>query len=98
MSIGSSVKRNVLASWGVHACNMVIGFFLTRFTLDVLGVSTYGNWLFINSIAGYASLLYCGFGETISRYVAKYHSDSDQQRLNEVVSLITYVFRGLGAI
>lgn len=97
MSLGSSVKRNVLASWGVHACNMVIGFFLTRYTLDVLGVSTYGNWLFINSIASYSSLLYCGFGETVSRYVAKYHSDDDQQRLNEVVSLVTYVFRGLGA-
>ena len=98
MSIGSSVRRNVLASWGVHACNMVIGFFLTRYTLDVLGVSAYGNWLFINSIAGYAALLYCGFGETVSRYVAKYHSDDDQQRMNEVVSLVTYIFRGLGGI
>ncbi len=97
MSTGSSVKRNVLASWGVHACNMVIGFFLTRFTLDVLGVSTYGNWLFINSIASYATLLYCGFGETISRYVARYHADQDQHRMNEVVSLVAYIFRGLGA-
>ncbi|WP_083842766.1 lipopolysaccharide biosynthesis protein [Schlesneria paludicola] len=98
MTTGSSVKRNVIASWGVHASNMVIGFFLTRYTLDVLGVSTYGNWLFINSIAAYANLLYCGFGETISRYVSKYHADNDQQRMNEVVSLVTYIFRGLGCI
>ena len=98
MSSGSSVKRNVLASWGVHAVNMVIGFFLTRYTLEVLGVSTYGNWLFINSIAAYSSLLYCGFGETVSRYVSKYHSDNDQKRMNEVVSLVTYVFRGLGCL
>lgn len=96
--MASSVKRNVLASWGVHACNMVIGFFLTRYTLEVLGVSTYGNWLFINSIAGYANLLYCGFGETVSRYVAKYHSDKDQRGMNHVVSLVTFVFRGLGCI
>ncbi len=88
----------MLASWGVHASNMVIGFFLTRYTLDVLGVSTYGNWLFINSIASYANLMYCGFGETVSRYVAKYHTDHDQRRMNEVVSLVTYVFRGLGCI
>lgn len=98
MTTGSSVKRNVLASWGVHAFNLVIGFFLTRYTLDVLGVSTYGNWLFINSIASYASLLYCGFGETVSRYVARYHADGDQPRMNEVVSLITYVFRFLGCL
>ncbi len=85
-------------SWGTHAINMVIGFFLTRYTLDVLGMSSYGNWLFINSIASYANLLYCGFGETVSRFVARYHSDQDQRRMNEVVSLVTYVFRGLGAI
>ena len=98
MSSGSSVKRNVLASWGLHAFNMVIGFYLTKYTLDVLGVSTYGNWIFINSIAGYSNVLYCGFGETISRYVAKYHADNDQRRLNEVVSLVAYIFRGLGVI
>lgn len=98
MIMGSSIRRNVIASWGVHACNMVIGFFLTRYTLDVLGVSTYGNWLFINSIAGYASLLYCGFGETVSRYVAKYHADEDQRRMNDVVSLVTFLFLGLGGI
>lgn len=96
MKSGSSVKRNVLASWGTHAFNMVIGFFLTRYTLDVLGVSTYGNWLFINSIAAYANLLYCGFGETVSRYVSRYHADNDQRKMNEVVSLVSVVFRGLG--
>ena len=74
MSLNGSVKRNVLASWGTHASNLVLGFFLTRYTLDVLGVSTYGSWLLINSIAGYSGLLYFGFGDTISRYVAKYHS------------------------
>lgn len=98
MATGSSVKRNVLASWGVHASNVVIGFFLARYTLDVLGVSTYGGWLFINSIASYLNLLYCGFGETVSRYVSKYHADGDQRRMNEVVSLIAYIFRALGGI
>jgi O-antigen/teichoic acid export membrane protein len=95
---GSSVKRNVLASWALHAFNMVIGFFLTRYTLEVLGKSTYGNWLFINSIASYAGLMYLGLGETISRYVAKHQADGDQKRMNEVVSLIAYLFRGLGAV
>lgn len=98
MSSGSSVKRNVIASWGAHAINLVIGFFLTRYTLDVLGVSTYGNWLFINSIAGYASLLYFGFGETVSRFVARRHSDGDQRGMNEVVSLASAVFFGLGCV
>ena len=84
MATAGTVKRNVLASWGTHASNLVFGFFLTRYTLDVLGVSTYGSWLLINSIASYAGLLYCGLGETVSRYVAKYHSEGNPTRVNQM--------------
>ncbi len=98
MSFAGSVTRNVLASWGTHASNLVIGFFLTRYTLDVLGVSTYGSWLLINSIASYAALLYCGLGETISRYVAKYHSEQNWHRINQVVTLVLTIYLGMGAI
>ncbi|MBS0201496.1 MAG: polysaccharide biosynthesis C-terminal domain-containing protein [Planctomycetes bacterium] len=98
MSSIGSVTRNVLASWGTHASNLVIGFFLTRYTLDVLGVSTYGSWLLINSIASYSALLYCGLGETISRYVAKYHSEGNWLRINQVVTLVLSIYLGMGAV
>lgn len=98
MSFAGSVTRNVLASWGTHASNIVIGFFLTRYTLEVLGVSTYGSWLLINSIASYAALLYCGLGETISRYVAKYHSEGDPHRINQVVTLVLAIYLGMGGV
>lgn len=97
MSLGT-VTRNVLASWGTHASNLVIGFFLTRYTLDVLGVSTYGSWLLINSMASYAALLYCGLGETISRYVAKYHSEQDWRRINQVVTLVLTIYLAMGGV
>ncbi len=98
MSSAGSVTRNVLASWGTHASNLVIGFFLTRYTLDVLGVSTYGSWLLINSIASYSGLLYCGLGETISRYVAKYHSEGNPHRINQVVTLVLSIYLGMGGV
>ncbi|MEI8382338.1 MAG: hypothetical protein WCJ09_19560, partial [Planctomycetota bacterium] len=93
-----SVTRNVLASWGTHASNIVIGFFLTRYTLDVLGVSTYGSWLLINSIASYSALLYCGMGETISRYVAKYHSEGNPHRVNQVITFVLSIYLGMGSV
>ena len=98
MSNAGSVKRNVLASWGTHASNLVIGFFLTRYTLDTLGVSTYGSWLLINSIASYSGLLYCGMGETISRFVAKYHSERDSYRISQVVTLVLTIYLGMGIV
>lgn len=98
MSRLGSVTRNVLASWGTHAANLVIGFFLTRYTLDMLGVSTYGSWLLINSIASYAGLLYCGLGETISRYVAKYHSEQNWHRINQVITLVLTIYLAMGGV
>lgn len=98
MSRPGSVTRNVLASWGTHASNLVIGFFLTRYTLDILGVSTYGSWLLINSIASYASLLYCGLGETVSRYIAKYHSEQNWHRINQVITLVLTIYLGMGGV
>lgn len=98
MSSAGAVKRNVLASWGTHASNLVFGFFLTRYTLDVLGVSTYGSWLLINSIASYAGLLYLGLGETVSRYVAKYHSEGNVTRVNQILSVILAAYLVLGGV
>lgn len=98
MSRLGSVTRNVLASWGTHAANLVIGFFLTRYTLQVLGVSTYGSWLLINSIASYAGLLYCGLGETVSRYIAKYHSEQNWRRINQVVTLVLTIYVVMGGV
>ena len=98
MASTGTVKRNVLASWGTHASNIVIGFFLTRYTLDVLGVSSYGSWLLLNSIAGYAALLYCGLGETISRFVAKYHSENNPHRVNQILTFALAIYLLMGGV
>jgi O-antigen/teichoic acid export membrane protein len=94
----STVKKNVLFSWGAHAFAMLVGFFLMPYVLSVLGDKQYGSWVFINSLAGYASLLYVGFGETISRYVSKFHSEGNTKRINEVVSLVLTIYLGMGLV
>jgi O-antigen/teichoic acid export membrane protein len=94
----TSVKRNVLASWFAHGVSIVIGFFLMPYVVGVLGDKTYGSWVFINSMASYAGLLYFGFGDTISRYVAKYHGEKNPQRINEIVSLILAIYLVMGAV
>lgn len=86
------MRVNVAASWMAYAMRLLIGFFLMPFVIHVLGDSQYGFWIFINSIAGYAGLMYLGFGATVSRYVAKYQASEDWQNLNETVSLVTCVY------
>ncbi len=93
-----SVKLNVLASWGAHAVTVVVGFFLMPYVIKTLGDHQYGTWVFINSMASYAGLLYFGFGDTISRYVAKYQAAGDDRRLNEVVTLVLTIYLAMGAV
>lgn len=92
-----SMKRNVLASWGAHGLTMIVGFFLMPYVVRVMGDDSYGTWLFINSMASYAGILYFGFGDTISRYVAKFQAEGDYRRVNQIVSLIVAFYTVTGA-
>lgn len=93
-----ALQRNVCATWLVHGVNLAIGFVLMPFVLRTLGNGSYGSWVFINSIAGYASLLYLGFGDTVGRYVSRYHSRQEWQKLSEIVTLIFSVYLSMGAV
>ncbi|MDZ4689637.1 MAG: oligosaccharide flippase family protein [Planctomycetaceae bacterium] len=94
----ASLKRNVLVSWGAHGLAIVIGFFLMPYVVRVMGDRTYGTWVFINSIASYGGLLYFGFGETISRYVAKYQAERKYERISQIVTLILAIYLVMGAV
>jgi O-antigen/teichoic acid export membrane protein len=93
-----SVRRNILAGWMAHLVTVLIGFFMMPYVLGVLGEAQYGTWVFLNAVAGYATLVYAGFGGTICRYVADAWSRKDLQRLNAVVSTIQVVYLGTAAI
>lgn len=93
-----AVKRNVLASWVAHAVTLVCGFFLMPYVIDVLGDQQYGTWVLINSIAAYSGVLYLGFGETISRYVATYEAENRPDRVNKVVTLVLAVYGVMGTL
>lgn len=97
-AVKSSMKRNVVASWLVHGASLVIGFFLMPYVIHVLGDGQYGVWVFINCIAGYAGILYLGFGATIARYVAKYSAAEDWDKLNEVTSLVFFFYLTMGLV
>lgn len=86
------LKINLLASWGDHAVGIAIGLFLMPFVLNKVGDDQYGLWLFICSIAGYSGLLNLGFGETISRFVARHHAKGEIDQVNRFVNVIGAVY------
>lgn len=94
----ASLKRNVLVSWSAHGLAIVVGFFLMPYVVRVLGDHTYGTWVFVNSLASYAGLLYFGFGDTISRYVAKYHAERKYERISQIVTLVLAIYLTMGSV
>ena len=94
----SSLRINLFASWAAHVVTLVIGFFMMPYVLGILGDSTYGMWIMINSIASYAGLLHFGFGTTISRYVSTHRAQEDWARLNQIVNLVLAAYSVLGSI
>ncbi|MBX3449429.1 MAG: polysaccharide biosynthesis C-terminal domain-containing protein [Planctomycetaceae bacterium] len=98
LGLAGSLKRNVAASWVAHAVTLVVGVFLMPYVVSVLGDHQYGTWVFINSIAGYSGLLYLGFGETISRYVATYQSQGDLRKVNAITTMVLGVYTAMGLV
>lgn len=87
-----TLRKNILAGWGAHLVTMLIGFFLMPYIIATVGETQYGAWVFINAVAGYAGLVYAGFGATICRYVSDLSAKKEWTRLNQFVSSIQSVY------
>ncbi len=87
-----SLTRSVSAKWLAHLVVMAVGFFLMPYVMRTIGESGYGAWVFVNSVAGYSTLLYMGFGSTVCRFVADKRARHDWDGLNAVASGVFAVF------
>ncbi len=80
------IVRNVLASWGGQLIFIIAGFILPRVIDNSLGAASLGVWDFAWSIISYFGLMQGGIGASVNRYVAKYRTEGNQQKVNESVS------------
>ncbi len=87
-----SLTRSVSAKWLAHLVVMAVGFFLMPYVMRTIGEAGYGAWVFVNSVAGYSTLLYMGFGSTVCRFVADKRARHDWDGLNAVTSGVFAVY------
>ena len=91
--------RNVLANWATYFASGAVSFFLTPFIVRHLGNSAYGVWTLLVSMTGYLGFLDLGIRGAVTRYVAKFHSESDHEKSSQTVSSSLWpFFCGLGAL
>lgn len=95
-----SALRNVSANWGGFACSAIISFFLSPFVVHHLGNSAYGLWVLVASLTGYLGLLNLGVRATVTRYVAGFYAESNDDETNAVTSsaFVIFLIAGLLAV
>ncbi len=92
------VARNVSTRYLAIFIDGAIGLVLLPFNVSHLGPSTYGLWILITSVTWFFGVLDLGYGGALPKFIAKYRAWRDRTALNEVVSTVTLVFGGLGAM
>jgi O-antigen/teichoic acid export membrane protein len=63
-----------------------------------LGTVGYGVWTLILSLTGYLGLLDLGVRGAVTRYIAKFHSQTDHEKSSEVASSAMAIFGSAGVI
>lgn len=90
--------RNVLANWCGYFFSILITFFVSPFVVHHLGDSAYGIWILLVSLTGYLGLLDLGVRGAVTRYVAKFHAQSNHKESGQIASAALSVFLLTGAV
>ena len=93
-----SALRNVLSNWGGFVFSSIIAFFLSPFVVHHLGNSAYGIWVLVGSLTGYLGLLNLGVRSAVTRYVAQFHAESNDQEASSVASSALAIFIAAGTV
>jgi O-antigen/teichoic acid export membrane protein len=92
------VVRNVISNWGSYAIAMGVNFFLSPYVVNHLGNMTYGVWTLLLSLTGYLGLLDLGVRGAVTRYVARFHTETDHKRASNVASSAMLIFSTAGLL
>src|ERR1700722_11989412 len=89
--------RNIGSNWVVTLITIVATYFLTPFTIHVLGSSGYGTWTLITAMTGYMSLLALGVPMACVRYLAQHVAEGDARKMNQAIGSCVGLYLMLGA-
>lgn len=90
--------RNVLANWGGYIFSAGINFVLSPLVVHSLGDSSYGIWILLGSLVGYLGLLDLGVRAAVTRYVARFHAESNHLEATRVASSALVTFSSIGLL
>lgn len=87
-------RKNILASFVIRGCNIVISLVLVPLTIHYINPSQYGIWLTLSSIIGWLSFFDIGFGNGLKNKFAEAIATGNHQ-LARIYLSTTYAILGM---
>ncbi|MFJ8524755.1 oligosaccharide flippase family protein [Bacillus cereus] len=88
----NELKMGALLSYISIFLSNIISLVYTPFLLRSLGAAEYGLYMLIGSIVGYLTILDFGFGNALTRYVAKFRDENNKKDEANVVATFLLLF------
>lgn len=101
MSGESRVKKTLLnmrINMIAYFIAIIVSFFTRKIFLDQLGAEFMGLSTTINSFLGFLNLAELGVGASIAYYLYKPIFQRDRKSINEIISIMGYLYRWIGSI
>ncbi len=93
-----AIAKNALSGAGSRLAMMVIGFSLTPYIIDKLGMGRYGLWAVVGSLAGYLGLLDFGLGGAFVKFMTEYVERGEHASARQVVTFGMFFYALLGLV
>ena len=81
-----TILKNVGSNSLGYVVNVAVALMLTPFVEEQLGDAGYGLWSLIVCFVGYYGLLDVGIRSAVDHYVATWHAQRDEERVNRTLS------------
>lgn len=98
MSVKTKLLKNTIANYLIQFWNLGVAFFLFPFIVHYLGVAAAGVWLLVSSLTSYFGILDLGIGASLTKYVAQYLAEKNEQRLGQSISTSFFIYLGMGLL
>lgn len=91
MAAKSNITKGALISYVAIFINIVISFVYTPWMIHKIGTADYGLYSLVIAFVSYF-LLDFGLNTSVTRFIAKYRAEGDEEKVAKVIGLTTRVF------
>ncbi len=91
MNRSQKLKKNIIISIGLTGLNLLVSFLMYPLLIDLLGVSVYGTWLTISSVATWMTFFEFGLGSGLKNQLGVSIANSRYSEGKELVSTTYFV-------